>query len=81
MRLAQYEMIEAETGKKPVLLLDDIFDKLDERRITQLIALMDGATFGQVLITDARPERTKALLAGLNAETCFIEIRKDQLSV
>ena len=41
------------------MLLDDIFDKLDENRVTQIIALVDDENFGQIFITDTHPERTE----------------------
>lgn len=48
---------------KPILLLDDIFDKLDDRRILRLIEMMNSGAFGQIFLTDARPERTAELLS------------------
>ena len=65
LRLAQFQMIFNEKQIKPILLLDDIFDKLDDRRIAKLIEMMNSQVFGQVFLTDARPERTSALLADL----------------
>lgn len=61
LRLAQFEVLARQTGKKPLLLLDDIFDKLDDGRIKQLMLLMSANRFGQVFVTDARPERTEKL--------------------
>ncbi len=77
LRLAQYEVIETQSGKKPILLLDDIFDKLDEQRIGRLIDLMNDSAFGQVLITDARPERSRNLLRALHSEARFIDIARE----
>lgn len=62
LKLAQYEFMEDQLGFKPILLLDDIFDKLDEKRVCQLIAFVNNGFFGQVFITDTHPERTKAIL-------------------
>jgi DNA replication and repair protein RecF len=59
-----------------MLLLDDIFDKLDDRRIQQLINMMTDGTFSQVFITDARPERTRQLLNNLEVEVRYFEIQK-----
>jgi DNA replication and repair protein RecF len=56
-RLAQYHFLNDELGEKPLLLLDDIFDKLDPSRISALIDLIGGDDFGQVLLTDTEPER------------------------
>ena len=84
LKLAQFDQLEARKGVKPILLLDDIFDKLDDRRIGKLIQQMDeGASssgpsaryrFGQLFITDARPERTRELLKNVKADVRFFEI-------
>ena len=71
LKLAQFDLIHLEKGFKPILLLDDIFDKLDDHRIGKLIEMVSGNRFGQIFITDARPERTDRIL-----ETVEDEIRK-----
>lgn len=74
LKLAQFDQLEAKKGVKPILLLDDIFDKLDDRRIGKLIQQMDEGAFGQLFITDARPERTRELLKNVQADVRFFEI-------
>jgi DNA replication and repair protein RecF len=76
LKLAQFEMLSKQKGFPPILLLDDIFDKLDDRRIQQLINMMIDGTFSQVFITDARPERTHQLLDNLGVEVKYFEIKK-----
>lgn len=76
MKLAQFEMLSKQKGFPPILLLDDIFDKLDDRRIQQLIKMMVDGTFSQVFITDARPERTHQLLDNLGVEVKYFEIKQ-----
>lgn len=76
LKLAQFEILSQQKGFPPILLLDDIFDKLDDRRIQQLIKMMVDGTFSQVFITDARPERTHQLLDNLGVEVKYFEIRK-----
>jgi DNA replication and repair protein RecF len=76
LKLAQFEMLSKQKGFPPILLLDDIFDKLDDRRIQQLIKMMVDGTFSQVFITDARPERTHQLLDDLGVEVKYFEIKK-----
>ena len=76
LKLAQFEMLTKIKGFPPLLLLDDIFDKLDDRRIQQLITMMVDGTFSQVFITDARPERTRQLLGDLGVEVKYFEIGK-----
>jgi DNA replication and repair protein RecF len=62
LKLAQYRLLERNTSRPPMLLLDDIFDKLDQQRVSQLLTYVMGAAFGQVFITDTDPERVLALI-------------------
>lgn len=62
LKLAQFDFIREKKNTKPLLLLDDIYDKLDEIRFTKLIELVSGDDFGQVFITDTHPERMNQLL-------------------
>lgn len=57
LKLAQFEYTKKVKGFKPILLFDDIFDKLDFKRVSQLINLVGSHNFGQVFITDTQPER------------------------
>ena len=77
LKLAQFELLKAEKEKTPILLLDDIFDKLDDRRIHKLIELIDAGFLGQVFITDARPERSEKILEKVKADVRFFEIEKN----
>lgn len=52
LRLAQYEMLSLATSLKPLLLLDDIFDKLDASRVERIMEIVMCDTFGQIFITD-----------------------------
>ena len=61
LKLAQFQYMENCCGHKPLLLLDDIFDKLDLLRVKQLIALVGSDRFGQVLLTDTQPGRVQAI--------------------
>ncbi|MFN3849236.1 MAG: DNA replication/repair protein RecF [Spirosomataceae bacterium] len=76
LRLAQFDMMEELREVKPILLLDDIFDKLDDRRIQKLIESVDNQHFGQVFITDARPERTQRILENVKADVKYFKIQK-----
>lgn len=73
LRLAQFQMLFNEKQTKPILLLDDIFDKLDDRRIAKLLEMMNSQVFGQVFLTDARPERTSQLLENLLVEVKYFK--------
>lgn len=61
LKLAQFQYLLNRLGEKPILLLDDIFDKLDLLRIKQLIAMVGSERFGQVLLTDTQPGRVQAI--------------------
>ncbi len=74
LKLAQYALLTAEKETKPILLLDDIFDKLDDKRIQKLIELIDDGSLGQVFITDARPERSRRILEKIQADVRFFAI-------
>lgn len=62
LKLAQFDFIKAHIGQSPILLLDDIFDKLDESRVSQIIKLVDEENFGQIFISDTHPERTEEVV-------------------
>lgn len=76
LKLAQFDQLQAAKHLKPMLLLDDIFDKLDDRRIGKLIDLMEHQTFGQIFITDARPERTQELLQSMKANVAYFQTER-----
>ena len=62
LKLAQFDFIKQQLGFKPILLLDDIFDKLDDNRILKLISFVDKNIFGQVFITDTHADRSEEIL-------------------
>ncbi|MGQ3013701.1 MAG: DNA replication/repair protein RecF [Flavobacteriales bacterium] len=57
LKLAQYNYMRQKTGLHPILLLDDIFDKLDDERVERMLGLLSAPEYGQVLITDTGSER------------------------
>ncbi len=62
LKLAQYQLISEALEERPILLLDDLFDKLDRGRVEQLIRLVSGEDFGQIFISDCNQERLSAIL-------------------
>lgn len=62
LKLAQFDFIKQQNDVTPLLLLDDIFDKLDEHRVTQIISLVDNENFGQLFISDTHAERTENVI-------------------
>ncbi len=66
LKLAEFQCIAEAKQFKPILLLDDIFDKLDDHRIGQLMRLVAQGTFGQLFLTDARAGRSQEILNEAN---------------
>lgn len=66
LKLAQYDFLrQALHGKKPLLLLDDIFDKLDAYRVEQIVGMVSGQNFGQIFITDTNRNHLDTILHSL----------------
>jgi DNA replication and repair protein RecF len=62
LKLAQFDFLKSQSKINPILLLDDIFDKLDESRVEQIITLVERENFGQLFISDTNPERTEIIV-------------------
>ena len=80
LRLAQFAFIEQATGVKPVLLLDDIFDKIDEKRVEALMRRVTNGAFGQVFITDTHLGRIPAMFAQTGADVKVFEVNGGEVS-
>ncbi|MCJ8211382.1 DNA replication/repair protein RecF [Mucilaginibacter sp. RS28] len=74
LKLAQYSFLYQQKGFKPLLLLDDIFDKLDQLRITKLMQMVSHQDFGQVFITDTSKERVAAVFKEINVDFKLFEV-------
>jgi DNA replication and repair protein RecF len=61
LKLAHYSYLQKMTGHKPILLLDDIFDKLDDSRVHQLMDMVVREEFGQIFLTDTNPFRIQQI--------------------
>lgn len=68
LKLSQYEILRAYKEVEPILLLDDIFDKLDQYRVYQLLELLLNGKFGQVFLSDTNVNRVASTLRKLNAD-------------
>jgi DNA replication and repair protein RecF len=62
LKLAQFDFVKKQSGEKPILLFDDIFDKLDEFRVGKIIEMVNNDEFGQLFISDTHPERTENIV-------------------
>ena len=66
LKLAQFEFVKKQSGEKPILLFDDIFDKLDETRVEKIVEMVNNNNFGQLFITDTHGERTENIVKSLH---------------
>jgi DNA replication and repair protein RecF len=62
LKLAQFEFVKNQSNTLPILLFDDIFDKLDAYRVQQIINMVNDDVFGQIFISDTHPERTEDIM-------------------
>ncbi len=62
LKLAQFDFIKKHTKTLPILLFDDIFDKLDAFRVQQIVNMVNDDIFGQIFISDTHPERTENII-------------------
>ncbi len=76
LKLAQYQLLQQETGFAPILLLDDIFDKLDEHRLGRIAALLDQDIDGQIFITDTSQERLAKVFGEAERAVRFFGVRQ-----
>ncbi|MBR5336239.1 MAG: DNA replication and repair protein RecF [Bacteroidaceae bacterium] len=68
LKLAQFDFLRRKGGETPLLLLDDIFDKLDSQRVEKIINLVSGDKFGQIFVTDVNREHIDSILDCINGE-------------
>ena len=72
LKLAQFDYYKTKFGNSPIVLLDDIFDKLDQERVRQIVQILEKKDFGQIFITDTHIDRVKdALSESENKEEIF----------
>lgn len=81
LRLAQYEWLKEHLQTTPVLLLDDIFDKLDNQRVEKLVTLVHDNFFGQVLITDTDLQRIQEILSKAGLQSRIFQVEEGEIRV
>lgn len=80
LKLAQYAFTRKIKGFQPVLLFDDIFDKLDEMRVQELMQMVNHEDFGQVFVTDTHPGRLQQLLENIQAPGCIFSVDQGEIT-
>jgi DNA replication and repair protein RecF len=76
LKFAQYDFIKQKNGFKPIVLLDDIFDKLDETRVSQIVNMVTREDMGQLFISDTHPERTEAVVKASTQNYKMIHLKE-----
>ena len=73
LKFAQYEVMKASCGHPPMMLLDDLFDKLDTSRVGNLLELVADREFGQIFLTDCDRTRTRTIVDAITSDRMYIE--------
>lgn len=79
LKLAQYSFLYDKKGFKPLLLLDDIFDKLDDKRVHKLMQMVSDNSFGQVFITDTNAARVQDIFEKIGVKISIFNVHKGQI--
>ena len=80
LKFAQYDFLKRTHKISPILLLDDIFDKLDAKRVQQIIRIVSGNLFGQIFISDTNREHLDTLLADLDNQAMIFTVKDGRIS-
>lgn len=79
LKLAQFDFLHKKGETTPILLLDDIFDKLDALRVEQIIKLVSGSGFGQIFITDTNRKYLDEIVAAVNDDYRLFEVEQGEV--
>jgi DNA replication and repair protein RecF len=79
LKLAQYSFLNQQNGFKPLLLLDDIFDKLDDQRVTKLMQMISNHDFGQVFITDTSENRVRNIFDNIGVAITLFKVKGGEI--
>jgi len=81
LKLAQFDFLKrTNTETTPLLLLDDIFDKLDAERVEQIVRLVAGDEFGQIFITDTNRDHLDAILSSMEGDNRIFFVEKGEVT-
>jgi len=81
LKMAQFEFISSMSGLKPILLMDDIFDKLDKKRVEKIVRMVSAEQFGQIFITDTNREHLDAILHDVTPDYRIFLVLNGQVSI
>lgn len=75
LKFAQYELMKKSYGFPPIMLLDDLFDKLDTSRTSNLLKMVAGEDFGQIFLSDTDRTRLSSIIGDLTGESTYYETK------
>jgi len=81
LKLAQFNFLKRTHNLSPLLLLDDIFDKLDSNRVKKIVELVSNDTFGQIFITDTNREHLDSILLQLGQESTIFNVENGKIAL
>jgi DNA replication and repair protein RecF len=81
LKLAQFDFLKRTHNLSPLLLLDDIFDKLDSNRVKKIVELVSGETFGQIFITDTNREHLDSILLQLGKDSVIFNVENGKVTL
>ncbi|MEE0978705.1 MAG: DNA replication and repair protein RecF [Muribaculaceae bacterium] len=81
MRFAQYDFLRRATGMYPLMLLDDIFDRLDAGRVERIVAMVSGEEFGQTFITDTNLAHLDSIITRLKGDHRLFAVESGEFRV
>ncbi len=79
LKLAQFDFLKRTHKMSPLLLLDDIFDKLDSKRVKKIVELVSGETFGQIFITDTNREHLDLILQQIRQDSAIFNVENGKI--
>ncbi len=79
LKLAQFAFLNRKGQTTPILLLDDIFDKLDAARVAEIIKLVSGDSFGQIFITDTNRKYLDEILQAMNHDYALFRVEQGEV--
>ncbi|NQU53281.1 MAG: DNA replication/repair protein RecF [Bacteroidetes bacterium] len=81
LKLAQFDFVKEISGIKPILLLDDIFDKLDHQRVEKIVKVVSGEQFGQIFLTDTNREHLDSIIERMSADFRIFNVDSGKVEV
>lgn len=81
LKLTQFFILKESCGVTPFVLLDDLFEKVDEMRLTAIVELVNEISEGQVFITDTDADRVMKLLHNIDASVEFYDVKDNQIQL